>query len=253
MNACSRRLPHRYVEGTHVSQYTRARVRFVTTVGQSEAPSRQVRARAGGAVPMRRTTAIAIAALAMALLTGCTGGGQEPAGLSTATTTPSATPEPIQTPTPTGPVDRSDEAAGIVFTNLPDLTGDALSAFDTLTLYEVEERRAMIVGVIDPALGFIASPEVLDVVQVQIDGNAEGGWTIGGVLSVDVQLVDADAFTAHATVCRDPTAGLYTNAGVTYSAAEMGINYRAAFDVLMSRLDETSPWMVESYERDGTC
>ena len=181
---------------------------------------------------MRRTTATAIAAVVVCLLTGCTDGAEEPAGLSTVTDTPPATPEPTPTPTPTGPVDRSDEEVGIVFVDLPDVTGDALTAIDALTLYEVEEWRAMTTGVLDPSIAFFVSQEVMEIVQAQLDGNAESGWTIDGVLVTTVDIVDADAHTAHATVCRDGVDALYTNAGVTYSAGDVGLTERAFFNVV---------------------
>ena len=202
---------------------------------------------------MRRTTAIAIAALAMALLTGCTEGGQEPAGLSTATTTPSASPEPIPTPTPTGPVDRSDEAAGIVFTNLPDLTGDALSAFDTLTLYEYLVQQSTTSGVFDSSLRIIAAPDLVEDVEYQVQQNAENGWTLSGVLGTTVAILDADAYTTHATVCHDLTDLRFSQAGAEYTADELGRDVRTFFTVVLSRFEDTSPWSVESYERTGTC
>lgn len=203
---------------------------------------------------MSREVVAAVGVLVLSLLAGCDGGGQEPAGLTTVTASPTATePTPTPTPTPTGPVDRSDEEVGIVFEDLPDVTGDALTALDTLTLFEVEEWRAMTTGAIDSDIAFFVAPEVVDLVQAQLDGNVEGGWTVDGVLTVTVQAIDADAHTAHATVCRDDGSALYTDASGTYTPAELDLPDALLFNAVLSRIDETSPWMLESYDGAGTC
>ncbi len=202
---------------------------------------------------MRRNTVVVVGALAMSLLTGCTGGGQDPAGLSTVTAPPSASAEPTPTPTPTGPVDRSDEAAGIVFKDLPDVTGDALKALDTLTLYELKVQQSTTSGVLDPSLQIIAAPDLVDRVAYQLQQNQEKGWTVGGVMGATVTIVDADAYTAHATVCHDLAKVTLTNAGVEYTAAETGRTDRTLHTVVMSRVDDSTPWAVESYEKTGTC
>jgi hypothetical protein len=201
----------------------------------------------------RSVACVTVGVLVVGVLAGCGGGGEEPLGLSTVTAEPTQEVTPSPLPSTGGPVDRSDEAVGIVFEDLPEVTGDALKALDTLTLYELEERRATTTGVFDPSIAMFASPDVVALVQGQVDGNAESGWTVGGVLVSVVDIVDADAHTAHATVCRDASDVLYTNAGATYTAADVGLTDRAFFEVVMSRLDDTVPWMVESYERNGTC
>ncbi len=204
---------------------------------------------------MGRSVVVSVGVLVLGLLAGCTGGGQEPAGLSTVTASPTTENEPTPTPspTPTGPVDRSDEEVGIVFEDLPQVEGDALTALDTLTLYELEEQRATKTGVFDRSLAMIASSEMLELVEYQVQQNAENGWNVGGVVVSVVDIVDADAHTAHATVCRDYADVTFTKDGVTYTAAESGYSERTLDAVIMSRLDDTSPWMVLSYERTGTC
>jgi hypothetical protein len=186
-------------------------------------------------------------------LAGCTAGATEPPGLTASPTVEAEAPSPSPTPTLVGPVDRSDEAVGIVFEDLPQVTGDALTALDTLTLYELEEQRATTTGEVDPALAMIASPDLVAAVQFQVDSNTTTGWTVGGELVDTVDIVDADAHTAHATVCRDLTGVLFTQAGVTYTAADLGFTDRTFFEVILSRSDASVPWMVDSHEQNGAC
>lgn len=190
--------------------------------------------------------------VAVGLLAGCAAAGQEPPGL---TASPSVTAEsPTPSPTVEGPIDRSDPDLGIVFTDLPDVSGDARSALDMLTLFEVEFWRALSTGAFDPSIGLIASPDVAAIVKAQVDGNVERGWTIDGVFHVTADIIEADAATARATMCEDFTDGIFTNDGVTYSADEIDLAEASLIEVTLSRSEGADgPWTVTSYAHTDQC
>lgn len=110
----------------------------------------------------------------LGLVAGCTGGGRRLPGLTASPTAVAESPSPTPSPTAGLPVDRSDPKLGIVFEPLPAVTGDALTALDTLTLFEVEAWRAMTTGTVDPGLPIIATPGAISQLQAQLDGNAAG-------------------------------------------------------------------------------
>lgn len=202
---------------------------------------------------MRRAfSGTVIGVLLVGFLASCTGGGKEPPGL---TASPSATPEsPSASPTPVdAPIDRSDPDLGIVFTDLPDVTGDARSALDTLTLFEVEAWRAQKGGVMNDVISLIASSEMVALLQAQLDGNAEGGWTLSGELDVAITVEQADAQSALATVCQDWSKVISTQDGVAHTAEDLGEQGGYLFEVPMSRASADGPWSVVYYERTGTC
>jgi hypothetical protein len=150
-------------------------------------------------------------------------------------------------------MDRSDPTLGIVFTDLPDVTGDARSAVNTLTLFEVEAWRALTTGVPSPTIPVIATPEVVALVQAQLDGNAGDGWTLSGELHESVSIDTADAHTATAVVCQDWSEVVSTKDGVPHTSEELGEDGTVRFDVAMSRVAENDPWMVLNYEWNETC
>lgn len=129
------------------------------------------------------------------------------------------------------------------------MTGDALTALDTLTLFEVEAWRAMTTGTVDPGLPILATPEAISQLQAQLDGNAAGGWTLSGDLRVKIDIKEADAHAATARLCEDWTNVVFTKGGVSEpSGAGRGL-----FDVPMTRLGDGAPWTVTYYNKAGTC
>ena len=192
-----------------------------------------------------------IGVVAVGLLAGCAAAGREPPGL---TASPSVAVEsPTPSPTVEGPIDRSDPDLGIVFTDLPDVTGDARSALDMLTLFEVEFWRAQSSGNYDSGIGLIAAPDVTSVVKAQVDGNNAGGWSLSGVLTIRAAVDQATEVSATASVCRDFSEVLFSNAGVTQSASEVGIVAGDLVEVSMSRDGADGGWTVGSYAVAGTC
>lgn len=184
----------------------------------------------------------------LGLVAGCTGGGQKLPGLTASPTAVVESPSP--TPTVGLPVDRSDPKLGIVFEAVPAVTGDALTALDTLTLFEVEAWRAMTTGTVDPGLPIIATPGAISQLQAQLDGNAAGGWALSGDLRVKIDIKEADAHAASAVLCEDWTKVIATKGGVAQTPDKRE-TYR--FDVPMTRLGDGAPWTVTYYNKAGTC
>ena len=200
---------------------------------------------------MSRVVARAVVGVVLVgLLAGCSSGGHKPPGLSASPTPVVQTPSP--SPTAAGVIDRSDPKLGIVFTKMPDLTGDAASALNGLSFFESEFWRATTTGKVDPIFMLIASPDVRAIVQAQVDGNIARGATIHGTSTVTVNITSADATTAVGTSCQDPSGVLYTNAEGTFTLANAGYVDVARFDVTLSR-PNGGGWMVETYKRNGTC
>jgi len=197
-----------------------------------------------------------VVAVLVGLAASCSSGGQKPPGLSP---TPVAqTPTPVvQTPSPSltaaGVIDRSDPKLGIVFTKMPDMTGDAASALNGLSQFEVDFWRATTTGKVDPLLVLTTSPDVKAIVQAQVDGNIARGATIHGTLTVSVNITSADAGTAVGTTCQDFSGVTFTNAKGTFTEAEAGIVDKYLFDVTLSRPNGVGLWAVDTYKRNGTC
>jgi len=192
-----------------------------------------------------------VGAVLVGLMAGCSSGGHKPPG-STASPTPVVqTPSP--SPTAAGVIDRSDPKLGIVFTKMPDLTGDAASALNQLSQFEVDFWRATTTGKVDPMLVLTTSPDVQRSVHNQIDGNIAHGVVIHGTSTVTVNITSADATTAAGTSCQDPSRVMYTNTEGTFPLASAGYVDVARFDVTLSRPNGVGLWAVDTYKRDGTC
>ena len=171
--------------------------------------------------PTARTFA-ALGGTTVLLLTACTSEAPEPAPASTSAS-PTSAPTPTSTPTPTasGPMDRSDAALGIQFENLPDVTGDARAALDVYTYFEVEFWRSTVDGKLSDAILTVADPDVVALVQAQVDGNA--GLTVGGENRIEISDIVADAATATLTTCQDTSGFLVTDAdGKVWTGVELG-------------------------------
>jgi len=185
------------------------------------------------------------------LASGCSSGRHEPPKGSVSPTPVVQTPSP--SPTAAGVIDRSDPKLGIVFTKMPDLTGDAASALNGLSQFEVDFWRATTTGKVDPLLVLTTSPDVQAMVQGQVDGNIARGATIHGTLTVTVNITSADATTAVGTSCEDSSGVMYTNAKGTFPLASAGYVDVARFDVTLSRPNGVGLWAVDTYKENGTC
>jgi hypothetical protein len=152
---------------------------------------------------------VLVGVLVVGVLAGCTAGGQEPVGLSTVTASPSPEVEPTPTPTPTptsilGRVqDMSDPELGIVFEDVPDLSGDEADIYNWIATFEVEYWRTMTSNVASPAFEVFTSPEIeARMAEIAAINTADQSvW--GGVFHVRIADIVVDGDTATGTTCDD--------------------------------------------------
>lgn len=193
--------------------------------------------------------------LVVTALAGCTADDGFEIPEPTVTPAPTPTPTPTEDPSPEpgadGPMDRSDTDLGIVFHDLPAVSGDARAALDVLTLFQVEFWRALSSGEIDPLMSTLAAPEVVSVVQAQLDGNASGGWTLLGPVSVTPSIDEATEHVAVGSVCLDYSEGLFVNDGITHTAAEVEMDEGLLADTELAK--DSGRWVVTGWEATGTC
>lgn len=199
------------------------------------------------ALRVRRWLAVGVG---VAVLAGCSAQGHEP---STATAASTSTPEPAPSPTERTTTDLSDPELGVVFDDIPALTGPAASAHDAVALYQVEQWRTLTTGRVSPALAPLVSPELLRKAEYGVQRNTEAGWLFDGTLHISVADVAVDGTTATASVCRDHVEVLFLNtdgsAPKTYEEIEFPRYERLA--VRLSTADGGVTWVPEDATLEG--
>ncbi|WP_019136470.1 hypothetical protein [Cellulomonas massiliensis] len=202
----------------------------------------------------RRWPAVTAAA-AVVLLAACTGPDATPAASSPAATrsaAPSATPTP--TPTPTGGVqDQSDEALGIVFEDVPELTGDEADVWNWIATYEKEYWRTMTTNEVSPAFSAIGSAAVRQSMERVAEGNAKIDAKIGGTFHVEVGGVTVDGDTATGVSCDDFADATFEDENGTYTPEEAGFDEPRRKSFTLVRGASEGIWKVETVKREGTC
>ena len=202
---------------------------------------------------MNRVVSGVVLVLSVACLVSCTPSAPEPTLAPTASTTPEPTPTP--TPTPTSEVqDLSDPDLGIVFEQVPDLTGDAAAVYNTLATYEVEYWRMMTTNQVSPAFSVLASAEIQARIQQIAATNAaiEGG-TIGGVFRAQVGEVTVDGDTATSTLCDDYRDVTFADPQGTYTPEQAGFGEPRLAKLTLTRIAAESRWLIQTSETLGTC
>jgi len=133
--------------------------------------------------------------------------------VATSTPTPTPSPTPASTAvTADGVIDRTDTDLGIVFTDLPDLTGPAIDALNTYTLFETDSWKATTTSKIPGDLAQITSGSVFDTVKTQADTNKKNGYTIDGVNRIAITDVkDTSSTKATIVTCQSDEDWAVTN------------------------------------------
>jgi len=164
---------------------------------------------------MRTTITTVLATATLLACAACTSSDpQDPVTTPAATPTPTvatSTPTPTASPTPAstavtadGVIDRTDEDLGIVFTDLPDVTGPAIDALNTYTLFESDFWKATTTSKIPAELEQLTSPKVYDLVKTQVDTNKKNGYTMGGTNRIAItEVKDVDSTSATIVGCHD--------------------------------------------------
>lgn len=199
-----------------------------------------------------RRRGIAATVVGAALLVGCTSQAQEPPGV-TQTGTPRPTPSSTPSPTVASETqDLSDPALGIVFDDVPVLTGDAAAVHNLVATYKLEYWRMMTTNTVSPAFAVIASPEVLDVMTRIATSNSGDQADIGGTFHTSIREVEVEGDTARVVTC-DVYADV-TFADVNGPTTPEGAGFGETFLLTntLTRLPD-GRWVIGPSERAGTC
>lgn len=156
----------------------------------------------------KRVVRVVVAVTATSgLVVGCSS-GPEPEPVPSAT---SQAPTPTPTPTPTSTdsqiagtvVDLSDPELGIVFEDVPDLTGDEADVYNWVSTFELEYWRTLSTNEPSPAFSVFTSPEVQAGMATMAASNAEQGLTFAGTFHARVSAIVVTGDTATAITCDD--------------------------------------------------
>ncbi|WP_156043730.1 hypothetical protein [Cellulomonas sp. URHE0023] len=192
---------------------------------------------------MSRAVWVVVSAVCVGVLAGCSGTPDEPAGLS-ATPTTAVEPSPTPTPTPSSEVqDQSDPALGIVFTDIPELTGDEADVYNTLATFEKEYWRTLTTNTVSPAFSVIASVEIQDRMQQAATNNANDLVHIAGVFHTSVGSVVVTGDTAQGSACEDFSQATFADKNGTATPDEAGFSKRLV-PFTLGRVPGEDRWVV---------
>jgi len=201
-----------------------------------------------------------VGVLVVGLLAGCTGGGQEPLGLSTVTADPSpeveATPTP--TPTPTSIVgrvlDMSDPEFGIVFDAVPDLSGDEADVYNWVATFEQEYWRTLKTNEASPAFSVFTSADVQARLKEIATNNTNDQSQWSGVFHVRISDIGVDGDAARATTCDDYGQVTLVEPGGPVAPEEVGVAEPVLSEVTLAR-NHTGEglWTIQTSKLVGTC
>ena len=203
-------------------------------------------------MPTRRWPVVTAAAVVV-LLAGCTTPGPTPA----ATTPPpssAASPTPTPTPTPTGGVqDQSDQALGIVFDDVPQLSGDEADVWNWIATYEKEYWRTMTTNEVSPAFAALGSAAVQKSMAQVVADNREVEATIGGTFRATVGGVTVDGDSATGVACDDYADVTFEDADGPDTPEEAGFGEPRRKRLTLQRLQGEGIWRVQTVKVEGTC
>ncbi len=209
---------------------------------------------------MRRTVAVAVAGVALVLtVSACSGSDPDMPGL-TASPTATTTPTPTPTPTPTSTsvagtvVDLSDPELGIVFEDLPDLSGDEADVYNWMATYRLEYWRTMRTNQPSPAFSVFTSPELAAEMARLAAENTADGWTVDGTFRVTIDDIVVNGDTATARTCDDYSGVTVTATDGPVSLQEAGVDVPLLLDVTLARTPTVDGlWTVLTTTGAGTC
>lgn len=205
---------------------------------------------------MRRAVAAGVACAVVALVVaGCTGDDPEMPGL---TASPTTEPTPTTTPTPTsvaGTVaDLSDPELGIVFEELPELTGDEADVYNWLATFELEYWRTLVTSTASPGFAAFTSPEVQADMAQLASANTEQGLEFGGVFHARIGDIAVDGDSATGTTCDDYRDVTIAGPEGPRTLEEEGADVPILSEVTLARHpDVPGTWMIVASEGAGHC
>lgn len=208
----------------------------------------------------RNVTRWMVGLLVVGALAGCTGGGQEPLGLSTVTADPSPEVEATPTPTPTPTsiagrvLDMSDPELGIVFDGVPVLSGDEADVYNWVATYELEVWRTLKTNKASPAFSVFASADVQARMTEIATNNTNDQSQFGGAFSVRIADIVVDGDTARATTCDDYRQVAVVEPDGPLTLEELGMAEPVLMEVTLARNPAgVGLWTIQTSAKAGTC
>ena len=201
---------------------------------------------------MNLRTTLPVATLTLLLTAGCTAGGIEPPGLTAAPTTSTPTPTPSPTPDPDGILVQSDPEMGIVFEDVPDLTGVEADVYDTVALFEKAYWSTMTTNEVNPMFEILASPELKEGMGQVAAKNTAISADIAGTYRVRVSEVTITGDgEASAVACSDYGEVTFVSNEGTFTPEEAGFGVPHRSEYRLRNLGES--WQVTTGELGGSC
>lgn len=201
---------------------------------------------------LRRAAAV-LAVGALSLVAACSGDEAEPLATSSASAEPSTGSgseptdpvEPTEEPTPEGVVDRSDDATGLQLVHLPELTGEEAAVVNAYTQFQTEYWHTRRTSTISPTAYDVLTPTALPALEGRITKQTEGGYVLGGTVTLAPRLEFVDGDLAAVSACVDETGVLAISGDVTEPALSGGGNptHRGYADLVR----ESGTWKVSGY------
>ena len=169
----------------------------------------------------------------------------------TASPTTSATPEPSPTPTD-GIQIHSNTEAGIVFDDVPDLTGDEAEVYNWIAIYQNAFWETLRTNEVSSTFAAFTSTEIQDSMARVAADNAADKVTIGGTFHSRITDIVVTGDTATGVKCNDFREATFTTPEGTFDAkqAQQDVPQRNALRLL--RMDN-GVWYVNKLVGDGTC
>lgn len=197
---------------------------------------------------MRLRTTLPVLVVVTLLAAGCTSEAVEPPGL---TATPTAVAEPSPTATPDPALEPSDPELGIVFEDVPELSGPQVDVYNAVAAYQKEYWRMMTTNTVSPGFDVLASPEIRAMMQRIATQNAEAQARTAGVFHTRISDVAVEGDSATATVCDDFRDVIPSDPNGTYTPQEVGLD-NLAKQLVMGR-SEAGTWRALDSIPAGAC
>jgi len=219
-------------------------------------------------VQMRRAGVVALGGACVLTLAACSAATKADVGpsvLPTRATSAAATPTASATPTLTptaassaaakdGAQDLSDPKLGIVFAKVPDLTGDAADAYNSVARYETEYWRTLISNTVSPGVSELYGNDAASSLKKIAAANAKNKSDIGGTVRVTITDVDVakNGGSATATVCNNFDQATFEDPGGTYTPKEAGFGARRQTVTITPGVID-GYWRIYKIKTEGSC
>lgn len=199
---------------------------------------------------VRLRTTVPVLVTVVVLAAGCSSQAVEPPGL-TATPTPSASSSPSATADADPALEPSDPELGIVFEDVPQLSGAEVDVYNAAAAYQKEYWRMMTTNTVGPGFDVLASPEVKAMMQRIATQNTGLELVIRGVLRTRISGVVVEGQSATVAVCDDYREVTASDPNGTYTSQEVGL-VNTAKQLVVASLGG-GVWMVRDSVPAGTC